>query len=99
MNQPPTPYAWTITTDRIDDGDAVGMCGPFGCHLTEDEIKHHADVERFRLLDGDGDVYLYGYYIDLSGSSSGFGPLDDLGRSYGCTSIQYRDNHGEYVEL
>ena len=42
----------------------------------------------FRLLDGDGNVYLWG----LSANKDSFGPLDELGAPLGCTDIQYYDH-------
>ena len=43
---------------------------------------------KFRLLDDDGVIYFIGYCItDMD--EEAFNPLDGIGASYGCTSIQY----------
>lgn len=48
----------------------------------------------FRCLDDDGEVYFHGVC-----SSESFLPLDLVGEQYGCTTIQYRNENGEYETL
>ena len=69
-------YRWEITTDLIDD-NLVGVKGPSGCDekITENKAQ-------FRLIDDDGEVYCRGF---IYGDYEGFEPLDDFGRSLGCT--------------
>ena len=78
---------WTITNDLIDAGKKVGTSS---CNFNETkiaEIKH-----RFRLLDGDGEIYYEGL-SDNCESQRAFAPLDDFGRGYaGCTKIHYLTN-------
>jgi Ca2+-binding EF-hand superfamily protein len=78
---------WTITNDLIDAGEKVGMSS---CNFNEAEIakiKH-----RFRLLDGDGEIYYEGL-SDNCESQRAFAPLDDFARGYaGCTEIHYLVN-------
>ena len=71
-------YRWEITTDLIDD-NLVGVKGPSGCDekITENKAQ-------FRLIDDDGEVYCRGF---IYGDYEGFEPLDDFGRSLGCTMI------------
>jgi len=67
-----------ITKDYIDDGLMEGK-----------GTRDHGKTEmphRFRLLDDDGEIYFEGI-----ASAEGFGPLDDFGRAYGCTEIQYHN--------
>lgn len=45
---------------------------------------------KFRLLDDDGEVYAYGY-ADSDDDEEAFAPLDEVGSSYGCTEIQYKN--------
>ena len=78
---------WTITNDLIDAGEKVGTSS---CNFNETkitEIKH-----RFRLLDGDVEIYYEGL-SDNRESQGAFAPLDDFGSGYaGCTEIQYLVN-------
>ena len=59
---------------------------------------------RIRLLDDDGTVYFY-LYSDENYNTSEldadvlFYPLDSLGKSYGCTELQYKTPTGEYKTL
>lgn len=94
-------YAWGITQDNLDL-DLVGIMGPSNLPLaTLDEIRKHPKAEKFRLLDDDGEIYCYGYFVDLTGEADGFEPLDDYGTGgLGATEIQYRDTEtGEYKTL
>lgn len=51
---------------------------------------------KFRLLDDDGGIYIYG----VSDDDSDFEPLDYFMPMYGCTEIQYRNEvTKEYVIL
>ena len=52
-------------------------------------------LHKFRLLDDDGTVYAYG----LSTDDSSFSPLDKYEPMYGCVSIEYKNERGEYEEL
>jgi hypothetical protein len=66
-------------------------------HVTEEEKKwslvgreydeYKGGKNRFRLLDDDGNIYLYG----LSDCDSSFAPLDTFMYAYGCTEIQYKN--------
>ncbi len=49
---------------------------------------------KFRLLDGDGNVYFEG----LATKNDSFDPLDFLGNEFGCTDLQYFEN-GKFVSL
>ena len=49
---------------------------------------------KFRLLDGDRNVYFEGFAT----ANDSFDPLDFLGIEYGCTDIQYFEN-GKFVSL
>ena len=57
--------------------------------------KYRGGKHRFRLLDDDGEVYLYGF----SDCDSSFAPLDWSMNLWGCTEIQYRDEKGQYQTL
>ena len=75
---------WTITNDLIDGGKKVGMSS---CNF--DETKTALLKYRFRLLDGDGEVYYEGVSDDCD-SQHAFAPLDDFGKgAAGCTEVQY----------
>jgi len=52
---------------------------------------------KFRLYDGDQNLYFEGYSND-SDSEDAFNPLDLIQESYGVTTIKYLEN-GQWVEL
>ncbi len=75
---------WTIKNDLIDAGMKVGTSSCKFSVTKIAEIKH-----RFRLLDGDGEIYYEGL-SDNCDSQSAFAPLDDFGRGCaGSTEIHY----------
>lgn len=91
-------YAWAITVDKLDV-NLKGLCGPSNVALTVEQIRQHEKAEKFRVKDDDGEIYYYGYFVNLGGEGvSGFEPLDDYGRSLGATSIEYKTD-GEYKQL
>ena len=69
---------WIIEKDFIAEGKLIG-------------IKSHRFNPsnnlsyKFKLLDGDGEIYFEGVSDDLN-----FDPLDDFGVGYCCTEIQYK---------
>jgi hypothetical protein len=82
---------WKITKDIIDNGRAAAN----NTRSANWEYRHHhLDLMMFRLLDGDGEIYFEG----IATLDEEFQPLDDFGRSYGCTSIQYKEQ-GKWKEL
>jgi hypothetical protein len=103
-------YAWVITKDCIDC-DLVGTIGPSTCpeELAAEggkAIRQHENADKFRLLDDDGEIYCYGYFLDYASPDdedqpSGFEPLDDFGTaSLGAVTIQYKSKAtGEYETL
>ena len=91
-------YTWIVTRDAIlgDSSDAVGKIGPRGARNRErfDKIIIHGD--HFRLLNDAGEVQFTGYIL---GDYQGLEPLEDYGRSNGCTRIEYeRDGAWHGVE-
>jgi len=54
---------------------------------------------RFRLKDDDGEVYFLGFFSGDWESEDGFGPLDNFGAGWGCTSIEYRNERGAWEVL
>lgn len=75
---------WLITSDHLEEGKCVGVC-------SRDYNSEKANVlsRRFRLLDGDREVYFEGVSDD-SESGAAFSPLDDFGEGYaGCAIIEY----------
>ena len=88
-------YSWGITKDLQTsklpgEKSLVGLRGPRGVQMTVEEMKAHEKCQRFRMKDDDGEVYVEGVLVDLSGDASGFEPLDDYGMGgLGCTSIEY----------
>lgn len=70
---------WRITHDLIDEGKSLGVCSR---DCTDSALLPH----RFRLVDGDGNIY----YEGLSGDDSSFDPLDDFGAgNAGAAAIEY----------
>lgn len=82
-------------------------------HTEEDEKKYSlvgkeydnykGGKERIRLLDDDGNIYLYAYMDEesLNGNEDiAFAPLDRFMNAYGVTEMQYKDKKtGEYKTL
>ena len=84
-------YAWTITQDKICDGEEAGTVGPFDASMSATEISSHPDREYFAMYDDDGEQYFAGYFVG-DDDASGFEPLEDLGMpGYGCTEIRYKN--------
>jgi hypothetical protein len=78
---------WTITRDFLEQPGAIGTCS-VDFQDSEPSLLSH----RFRLLDGDGEVYYEGRSDDCD-SQRAFAPLDDFGRGFaGCTEIRYLAN-------
>ena len=75
---------WLITKDLLDDGKCVGNSS-----LDYEDEKRAKLAHRFRLLDGDREVYFEGVADDAE-SEDAFAPLDDFGEGYaGCAFIEY----------
>ena len=75
---------WTITQDFIDDSRAIGISS-----VDFEESQAASLTTRFRLLDGDGNVYYEGLSDDGE-TENLFAPLDDFGTGFsGCTTLQF----------
>jgi len=84
---------WTITRDFIEKPGAVGTCSADFEDAKTSSLKH-----RFRLLDGDGELYYEGRSDDCD-SQQAFAPLDDFGVGFaGCTEIRYLE-HGRWESV
>jgi|10_taG_2_1085330.scaffolds.fasta_scaffold54968_3 hypothetical protein len=79
-----------ITKDHISDTTPASVEKN---QSNENEIKKDFPY-KFRLYDGDGELYFEGFSID----NSSFDPQDHFSESYGVTTIKYFEN-GEWVEL
>ena len=67
----------------------------------KDEYTHKLSDDmpfEFRCLDDDGIVYFYGCSRSCDDEEA-FAPLDQTGQEYGCTSIEYCNEKGEWEEL
>ena len=75
---------WIITNDFTSDGKCLGVSS------RDYEVEKGARLtRRFRLLDGDREVYFEGVSDDAE-TEDAFAPLDDFGEGYaGCASIEY----------
>jgi hypothetical protein len=76
-------------------------CGSISNSGQDEPTKqdHSNFPHEFRLLDDDCEIYCYGYGATCDDEAA-FAPLDEVGASYGCTSIEYRDAvTGEFEEL
>ena len=90
---------WTITEDKIDNGERVGTVGPKGADLSHQAIKNHPERKAFKMYDDDGNHYYSGFYVGPDDESL-FAPLDDFGKpNSGCTEIHYREPDGTYKQL
>ena len=83
---PPTPkWFWIITKDRIfdpyfDDKPATGT------RSGNPALRGHGPRSSFSLYDDDQQCYFEGHIYGTGWS--GFEPLDDFGRGWGCTMIK-----------
>lgn len=90
------PYKWKILEDHIatpgaqpgTTSNAVGLIGPGNATAEDIELP-----DRFRMYDGDGELYYEGVTNALSCRKpdvTGFEPLDDFGEpNAGCCEIRY----------
>ena len=81
---------WKVTKNLIDKDEE--KCPLFQSNDYQEWAFTHQPSTKFRLLDDDGEVYFEGLITDecLNGCAEwAFSPLDDLGRGYGCTEMQY----------
>lgn len=89
-------FKWIITQDLLcdskdpDDVSAVGRGNHGGLVGT---LPYE-----FRLRDDDGLIYYYGRSNDRE-SESAFTPLDWSMGYAGCTSIEYKQDSGEWEQL
>ena len=88
---------WIITRDHVNNGASVDVSGPRGTSAA-DFVNARKEGEVFRLLDDDGIAYLRGKIWE-GPEASGFEPLDDYGRAFGCTSIEYAGADGLWNTL
>ena len=89
-------YGWII--DKDEEGRIIPVMGPSG--ISPDMIRRlmNGEGEKFRMYDGDGELYYEGRIIHDE-SSTGYEPLDDYGRgNAGCVAIMYLVN-GNWEEL
>jgi hypothetical protein len=89
-------YAWIIDTDLLAvPGDSNrNLTGPSRAPAQMlHQLETTTDGDRFRMLDGDGEVYYLGRIIGGgpdADDDAAFGPLTDFGMpDSGCTDIQY----------
>ena len=90
---------WKITRNIID-ADEPNPVKPVS-HNFNGPAFDLFPTRKFRLLDDDGEVYFEGLITEaaLNGpEEESFAPLDDFGRGYGCTELQYREG-GKWVTL
>jgi hypothetical protein len=89
-------HGWVITQDHIfdpafDKTSGVGVSGPSDSPFSPEEIQQKGT--RFRLLDGDGELYYEGVFYAAEDEEDGeadFAPLNDYGLpNAGCTDIQF----------
>lgn len=87
-------YAWIITTDHLDDGEA-GTSGP---RNAPSDLLHDLDDGKgltFRMHDGDDILYYTGRIVtrqpdDYGHEDVAYAPLRDFGMpNAGCVTITY----------
>lgn len=83
---------WLITKDRISNSNEesrVGVCSMGFTMKRMEKAKEKKRWFKFRMKDGDGNVYYEGF-CDSNDDESAFAPLDDFGEpDAGCCSIEY----------
>lgn len=84
---------WIITRDILEHGKKIDIRS-----YDYDENMKDTLIHRFRLLDGDREVYYEGLSDDCD-SEIACAPLDDFGEGHaGCTEIQYH-KRGHWITL
>lgn len=79
---------WIIERDLID-GKEAGVCSVDFTEEKMEKAKEKGRWFKFRMKDGDDNVYYEGY-CDSNDDESAFDPLDDFGTpNAGCCSIEY----------
>lgn len=97
-------YGWVIDRDFITPASDKSMVGTYGPRIsgTNPEISDRFDRgegDRFRMYDGDGNIYVEGRYIGPDDETQ-FAPKDDWGEpSLGCTEIRYFQDGKGWVTL
>jgi hypothetical protein len=101
-------YAWIIDTDLLAEPGHTNtnLTGPSRAPaLLLHQLEANPDAgDKFRLLDGDGQVYYLGRILEggpNSDDDAAFGPLTDFGMpDSGCVEIEYLNAAtGEWVAL
>lgn len=91
-------YGWLITRDfyaqRTGDQSSVGTIGPSSISKDVEERLKKGEGVKFRLYDGDDELYAEGLQIEgNSGADGSFAPLDDYGMpNWGCTDMKQLQN-------
>jgi hypothetical protein len=87
---------FTITQDLVDNR-FTKVVGPRGASLSSDEIQKQG--QKFRMLDDDGNIYYYGFYVETDESDE-LEPLDCFGMpNAGACSIEYLDSNGNWQKI
>jgi hypothetical protein len=100
--------AWIITKDKIatpgaeprTNQNAVGITGPSTASDHAVARLREGDGQPFRMLDGDGEIYYYGRFLEEPHDPElyeavEFQPLDNFGTpNAGCAEIQYKSELG-----
>lgn len=102
-----TQYAWVIERDHLDKPGkdphtAKGLTGPSAAPQELLDRLERGQGVRFRMYDGDGELYFTGRVLALNedGTTQAFkdagdefmAPLDDFGGpDSGCVEIRYRN--------
>ena len=73
----------------VFDGERFDRRLRYPWHYSADQIERLKAkmVHRFRCKDDDGVNYFWG----VCSSNSSFAPLESVGYSYGCTTIEYKN--------
>lgn len=85
-------YGWIITKDVLSDKEEwndVNTIGPNTCPESLVTRLQAGEGQKFRLFDGDGELYYEGLYLGPDGETM-FGPLNDFGTpNAGAVTIAY----------
>ena len=90
-------YTWVITqdADRFETSNLALKKGPSGAKNRAPLGVVVQEGEKFRMLNDLDERPITGYIV---GEFTGLEPLDEYGRQFGCTAIEFKRD-GEWVRL
>ena len=91
---------WLLTYDFLED-QSIRIFSPGASKEDQHELRLcvlEGAGDKFRLFDGDNELYFEGVFLGDPNSQEAFAPLDHCQELYGCVEIQYlKDDEWEVL--